>query len=424
VKLIVEPSRDTPLCWVQILARGGGAADPVGREGFTRHAAELARRGAGGRSRGELDRALDQLGASLSASTTRDRVAFTGVCLSRHLDAVVALAADVLARPAMDAEQHRKLLRESRDLLDEVRDDDSHLALRHFVRDFGGPAAYARTSLGTEASLDAIDLDGARGAYRRMIVPDNLIIGFAGDVDEPRARALADSLVADLPATPAPPAPVLEPRGFAAERAATLVDKPERAQVQIAFGHPAPRFGTADFDALTVVETVFGGTFTSRLMQEIRVAHGWSYGAHCRLGKARGPLWVRVDFASAADVAIDALSRAIAMYEDLVATGITADELAFAQGYLAGSHAFGIATARDRLRVRVEAAVCDLPDAFPGEWPARLAAVTLDDTRRAIETWLHPEALRTVLVATADDVRDRLGAVALGDVDIVPFDAY
>jgi len=426
VKLLVEPSRDVPLVWYHISAVGGAASDAAGCEGLTRSAAELARRGAGARTRAQLDLALDELGASLHVSTSRDHIAFNGLCLARNLDATLAIVEDVLAAPTMSAAELTKLLVDTHALLDEARDDDGALAQRYFVRDWAGDHPYCRTALGTATSLDAMAprLDSLRARFRELVVPDNLIVGFAGDIDEQRATQLAERLVARLPTTAAPalikiPTPQPPPR-----RRAVLVDKPERTQVEVMIGHPAPHVDTRDFDALTLIETVFGGTFTSRLMQEIRVKHGWTYGASCRLGRARGPLWFRIGFASATETVPAAVARTLEMYEQLADEGITAQELDFAHGYLAGSWPFSIATARARLRVRMDAALYGLPDDFIEVWPQRLAAVTLEDTRRAARLWLLPTQTLTTLVGTAADLQPRLADTGVGTLEVIPYDAY
>src|SRR3954452_13547506 len=97
--VIIEPSQDTPLVWFEVAIRGGAARDPQGVEGLHRHAALLARRGAGGRNRAQLDDTLDGLGAALDISVSRDAVSLSGLALARHLDAVIDLAADVVPEP-------------------------------------------------------------------------------------------------------------------------------------------------------------------------------------------------------------------------------------------------------------------------------------------------------------------------------------
>src|SRR5688572_6500522 len=104
--VIVEPSQDTPLVWFEVAIRGGASADPLGVEGLHRHAALLARRGAGKRDRAELDETLDSLGAALDVGVSRDAVQLSGLALTRHLEPVVELAADILAAPRFDEDEH------------------------------------------------------------------------------------------------------------------------------------------------------------------------------------------------------------------------------------------------------------------------------------------------------------------------------
>src|SRR5262245_22411979 len=190
----VEPSPDTPLVWFEIAIRGGAALDPRGVEGLHRHAALLARRGAGSRDRAQLDDTLDGFGAAIDVSVSRDAVSLSGLALSRHLDAVIELAADVLAAPRFSPDEHARLLRETPQVLDEIRDDDSALATRWFDWLCCPGHAYGRTSLGTEASLAQIELAAAVECWRREVVAGNLVIGLAGDVNETNARRVVTRL--------------------------------------------------------------------------------------------------------------------------------------------------------------------------------------------------------------------------------------
>src|SRR5690349_18021311 len=103
--VIIEPSPDTPPVWFDIAIRGGASTDPRDVEGLHRHAALLARRGAGSRDRAELDETLDALGAALDIGVSRDAVSISGLSLARQLDAVVELAADVLAEPRFSEDE-------------------------------------------------------------------------------------------------------------------------------------------------------------------------------------------------------------------------------------------------------------------------------------------------------------------------------
>jgi len=426
MKVIVEPSPDTPLVWFDIAIHGGASADPLGVEGLHRHAALLARRGAGTRKRAELDETLDSLGAALDVSVSRDSIGLSGVALSRHLDAVIDLAADILAAPRFDEDEHARLLRETPQVLDEIRDDDSALATRWFDWLCCPGHPYGRTSLGTEASLAQIGVlqrDGARALWKREVVPENMIIGLAGDVDEANAARLVQRLIERLPpgtATPlatnlSTPAP---------GRRVILVDKSDRTQAQLRIGHLATRYGQPDTAALAIAEAIFGGMFSSRLMQEIRVKRGWSYGAGCALRRSRLPHWFEIWTAAAIDVAGSAVALTLELYAEYADKGPTDDEVDFARSYLIGAMPFHVATARQRMQLAVRDALFELPAGYTARLPEALGQLTAAEVRAACARQFHPDNTVTVAVTTAEQARRGLEAANAGPITIVRHDEY
>lgn len=422
--IIIEPSLDTPLVWFDVAIRGGAAADPRGVEGLHRHTALLARRGAGRRTRHELDETLDSLGAAIDVSVSRDAVSVSGLALSRHLDAVIELAADILAEPRWDEDEHARLLRETPQVLDEVRDDDSALATRWFDWVCTPGHSYGRTSLGTESSIAAIERAAAIDLWRREVTADNLVIGLAGDIDEAAAARIVERLVTRLPRTPRP-APMIEvPAGPAPGRRVVLVDKPDRTQAQLRIGHLSIRYGDRDTAAIAVAEAILGGMFSSRLMQEIRVKRGWSYGAGCALRRSRLPHWFEIWTAAGIDVAGPAVALTLELFAEYAANGPTDDEVEFARGYLVGSMPFHVATARQRMQLAVRDAVFELPSGFTAKLPEALAALTAGEIREACRRCLRPDATVTVAVTTADKARAALEAASAGSLTVVDHDEY
>src|SRR5262249_45132752 len=139
-------------------------------------------------------------GAAIDLSVIRDAVTLSGLSLSRHLPKVIELAADMLARPRFDPDEHARLLRETPQVLDEIRDDDSALATRWFDWQCSPGHPYGRTSLGTEASLTKITREAAIELWQREVTSDNMVIGMAGDIDEAAAQRAVQTLIAALPA--------------------------------------------------------------------------------------------------------------------------------------------------------------------------------------------------------------------------------
>jgi zinc protease len=424
MRLFVEPSADAPLVWIEVAIRGGAAADPFGLEGLHRHAGLLARRGAGGLDRAAFDDTLDRLGAAIDVGVTRDSTTLSAVTLTRNLDEVVGLCADILAAPGFAEVEHERLRRETPQVLDEIRDDDGSLVTRWFDRECAPGHAYARTSLGTETSLPRLELGLARTTWKTEVVTSNLVIGVAGDVDEARAQAIVRRLTERLPVDPAPRAPEVDGIDPPSGRRVVLVDKAERTQAQLRMGHLGPRFGDADTPALVLLETGFGGMFSSRLMQEIRVRRGWSYGAGCTLRRSRGRHWIEMWMATAIDVAGDAVKTTLELYADVAAKGLSDEETALARSYVVGSMPFHQATARQRMQIAVRDAVYGLPAGYTTSLPAVVAELATSDVAAAAARWLRPDAIVTVAVATAATAKDLLAGAGAGPVDVVAHDAY
>jgi zinc protease len=424
--VFVEPSTDTPLVWFDISIGGGAAEDPEGIEGLHRHAGLLARRGAGRRDRVELDQTLDALGAAVEIGVSRDALTISGMALSRNVDRVFALACDMLVEPRFDLAEHEQLLRETPQVLDEIRDDDGSLASRWFDWLCAPGHPYGRTSLGTDASIARIDRDRALAQWHGAVRPDNLVVGLAGDVDDARALRLTGELAQRLSGRPTPPRPAAvalplpeAPRG----RRYVLVDKPERTQAQLRLGHLCLGYGHADTAAMLLAETTFGGMFSSRLMQEIRVKRGWSYGAGCALRRSRKPHWFEMWLAPGAAVAGEATKLTLDLYEDLAAHGPSDAEVDFARSYLVGAMPFQSATARQRMQLAVRDAVLGVSPGYTASLAQRVGDVSAAEVRRACAAHLRPRDTMVVAVSTASVIRDHLPS-SDGELMVVAHDAY
>lgn len=423
MKTILVPSFDTPLVSFCIANRMGTTVDPFGKEGLLNQTAELSMRGAGALSRMELDESIDVLGASLGFSLRKDYLAMQAGCLHRHLDTLVDLARTIVFEPQLKAEEHEKLRREALQDLDELRDDDGSLLQRYFAHHCHPGHVYARTALGTSESIAEISLADIEELQASLFPREELVLGISGPLTELEVQAIAMRFQAESSAAPLrvaateTPAP---PRG----RRLIIIDKPERKQCQVAIGHLVPAYGTREHDLLRVAETAFGGMFTSRLMQEIRVKHGWSYGAQCSMHRARDRHTMQLTMAPAAEVCVPALTKMLEMHRELRDEGLTEQEFDFTRSYLSGSAAFSRATANQRLFRKVQEEIFQLPAGYGDAFPDRIEACTRSEVNEVVAAELHPDDLCVVVVATADEMRAPLEAIGFDSVEVIDYRAY
>lgn len=420
--VFIEPSHDTPLVWFEVVIPGGAAADPFGMEGLHRHAALFARRGAGTLRRAELDAAFDQVGATVDIGVVRDSLTISGTCLSRHTDTVWGLIADIVAAPRMDDDEHERLLRETPQMIDELRDDDGTLVTRWFDVTMAPGHVYARTTVGTTASVSSFTVKASRKVWQEA-ARDRVLLGFAGDITEANAHRLSEQLLTRLPSIGEPLPDIASP-GVGAGPVVVLVDKPDRTQSQLRLGHPSVRWGHPDTPALLLAETAFGGMFSSRLMQEIRVKRGWSYGAGSALRRSRGEHWFEIWMATGIEVTADAAGLTQELLASLVENGLRADELDFVRNYVIGSMPFQLQTAKQRLQMTMKDALWGLSPTYTQDMVHVLADVTNQNVTAAMQAHYRPNSLVTVAVTTAADTRDQAWRNALGPVRVVAHDAY
>jgi zinc protease len=423
VKVFVEPSRALPLVSIAIGFRAGSTTDPIGQEGLARITARMLRRGAGGLDALAIEEGIDRLGGEFGADVALCSTSVHMEVIARRLDAFVELGSKVLGAPTFDEAELGKLLRESEAEIVETRDNDRVLAGRALRRAVFEGHPYARRVSGTPASLAKIDREAALASYRRIFTKANAVVALSGDVTEKGARDIAERLLAGLPDGPANDEAIADAQAVRGRRL-VVVDKEERTQTQMLIGGIGTNAHDADHTAMLVGTTAFGGTFTSRLMQEVRAKRGWSYGAYARASFDRRREAFTMSAAPAAKDAAACLALELEMIHDLREKGLAAEELAFVKSYLRRSHAFEIDTARKRVQQRLDEAVFDLPMNYYAGYVDRVAALELDEVNAALRARVPEEDLVVAVVATNDEIGESIAASIpnLAQTTVVPHD--
>jgi zinc protease len=274
---------DVPLIAAQVLVRGGALADAPGKEGTAAILADLLGKGAGGRDALQYAQAIDGVGGRIGFSAWREAITVDASFLARDADLMLALVADALLRPALAEPEFDKLRKRAIQSLAAAKDGDP----RDLVGTYGQAwlfrgHPYGRPQTGDERTLAALKIDDIKAFYRDHLGADRTTIAIAGDFDPAAMRAQVEKAfgswskaAATLPDVPAK----LRENG----RRVLLVDKPGATQTYFWAGN----VGVSEHDparaAQDLVQTVFGGRFTSMLNTELRVKSGLSYGASASL---------------------------------------------------------------------------------------------------------------------------------------------
>jgi len=398
----VEESHALPLVDIEILCCEGSVLDPIGREGLTRLTAQMIRRGPRGMSAEAFDEAIESLGAVLSATISPHTVRFHGSVIRRNLEPFLRLIGRMLATPGLRPKDLARQKRKNEAELIELRDHDRSLAARAFRRHLFREHPYGRPASGSLETVGSFTRAEVSAQLERLVCAKNLLIGVAGDVTAEEIAPILDRELAGIP-TGASCRVELRPAQIAPGRRVLVVDKPQRTQTQVYVGTLGARVAEPDYHALLVANTGFGGTFTSRLVQEVRAERGWSYGVGSKLGVDREreawTMWTH----PAAEQVLDCLRLELELLDAWVDEGLSDAEVQRASDYLVKSHAFDLETAEKRLEPQLETALYDLPrDYFP-RFVEHVRAVTPRAAADAVRARIAKDDLSIALVATATD---------------------
>jgi zinc protease len=422
-EVLVETSHDLPLVSVSVGSSSGSLLDPQGREGLTRLTGRLMRRTGGGKNPQEIDTMIDSLGAALSVEVSPSATVFQGTVIRRSLEPFLGLVSDVLARPGLGEEELGRLERETEAELMETLDDDRSLARRWFRKALFDGHGYGRPVSGTSESLRRVTQSDVQEGAKRLSTRNGLLFAFSGDIERAEAEALAARVASSLSEAPRAAVDIADPV-MKPKRRLVLVDKPERTQTQILIGGQGTHPRDTDHTALMVGNTIFGGTFTARMTQEVRSKRGWSYGAYSSLPVDRRrqafSMWT---FPKAEDAG-PCIALQLEMLHELRERGVTKKELSWAKRYLTRSHAFAVDTPAKRVGLQLDSKLYELPEGYYERYLERVAATTLDEVNDALRTRLPEQDLLVVVVGTAADIRSAVESAIpeLAETEVVRFD--
>jgi len=311
-----------------LLVRGGEAAVPAARAGASQLLAQWLESGAGGRDKAAFAAAVESLGASMGVSAGRHELVLDFGGLGSRLAPTLDLLRDLARAPNLTPAD---FAREKEQLVNDLaaRDDDPGAVARQVARlALFGDDPRGRPLEGTPASVSGLEAAGVRSDLALLLDPARAAFVVAGDLEPEALRAALEARFGawrgdDARTLPDLPAPLVTP----APGRMVLVDRPGAPQTVVQILRPVPAAEGTARAARAAVDTVFGGTFTSRLNANLREDKGWTYGARSRITQ-EGPQYLLTAGAAVVTAhTADALREFRSEFARMAADGVDAAEL-------------------------------------------------------------------------------------------------
>jgi len=313
-----------PLMALETRFAAGGAVDAPGKLGAAELTSRMLEQGSGSLNAGDFHDALDQLGATFSTSSGQLNSTVGLSVLSPNFKKALGLYADAIIQPHFNSADFLRSRRVTIAELQQQSDDPDAVARKVSLREFfGATNLYGRyASPKTVGSLTVPDL---KADHRQIYDAANASIFVAGSLKLEEVRADLEKVFAGWkPRHKMVPPPIHVTPGD--QLKVFVVDKPGAVQTVVRFMMPAPVFASPDRQALLSLNTILGGSFTSRLNQNIRETHGYAYGAGSNFIFNQNVGYVIATSAVRTDVTGAAITEFLSEFKKIRAGDITDEE--------------------------------------------------------------------------------------------------
>jgi predicted Zn-dependent peptidase len=394
IKVFLVEQHALPIVSLDLNFDGGSMTDPKGKDGLASACMAMLTEGTEKLDKIQYSEALADVASSINAYAAEDSQGVGLASLTKHLPATFALFADTLRTPGWRQSDLDRLIKRRIESLKQARGNPTSIPSRVSAPILYG-AAHPFGTVISEASLSAITLADCKPKNARLFV--------VGDLTEAQLRAtFAASPLAQwkgsAPKLPALPAPKMMPgRIF-------FVHVPNAAQSSVMLLEHGPQRTAPDYFANTVMSSVFGGGFTSRLNMNLREDKGYSYGARGGLSYSKQYGTLSVSAPVQADSTYQALLEIDRELEDFATNKkpITADELEREKQNAVLALPGRFATAQAALGQYRSLVYYGLPLDYFNAYVAHVSKVSADEVKAAAAKHLRPGDAVYLVVGDGD----------------------
>ncbi|MBX3576417.1 MAG: insulinase family protein [Rhizobiaceae bacterium] len=381
VKAWLVEDYTVPIISLRFAFRGGSTQDPVGKEGLANLITTLFDEGAGDLDSDAFQIRLDDAGAEMRFSASRDSISGAMRMLADERDEALGLLKIAVGQPRFDQNPIDRMRAQIVAGIVAGARDPGRAAAVAWRKAIYGDHAYAREDEGTEATLAAITQEDLRTFHHDVFARDNLFVGVVGAIDAETLKRELDRVFGDLPekaklAAVGPVVPKLD------QELDVTYDLP---QTSLTLAYPGiERDDPLFFGAYLMNHILGGGTFTSRLFNEVREKRGLAYSVDSSLINYDHASALVISTATRSDRAADTLKIIRDEVKRMADGGVTAEELAAAKKYVIGAYAISnLDTSGAISRTLVDLQMGDLGIDYIDRREAIIDAVTLDQVAEA-----------------------------------------
>ncbi len=407
LRVVAVKKDKLPIFQVSVRLFAGSALDPKGKEGLASLTQSMLEAGAGQRTRDQISETIEGMGAQLRLSTGRTRVYVSARCLTQDAESLLAVLSDILTKPAFPEGEFAKEKERQISGILSARSNPNTVVGWTFYELLFGDHPIAHPPEGYPESVKEITLKDVKEFYENWYYPKNALVVVVSDLEPESALALVEKFLGSWEAK-GKPLPKLPPLPEVKGVRAKVVQMPEVNQAYILLGHPVPfHRGSPDYTPARVANYILGGSgFSSRIVKEVRVKHGYAYSTYSYFmggfpwdGEPL-PGYLQSGVETKLATGNDAIRLIRQLMREAKEKGFTQEELEAAKSYYRGSIARSAETYSQLADMLLTQIDYGLPEFFWIKEIERIQNLSLEEVNEAAKFY-QPDHLVIAVVADA-----------------------
>ncbi len=418
LEVIFMAKHDVPLIQMIVMIHSGEAMVSRDKLGLATLTFDMMDEGAGERNTLQLADEIEFLGARIGVSAGLHTGVGSLYVPATKFEEALSLLADIIQRPTFPVSELERLKKERLTRLMQMHDEPRAIASYLFDKVlYGDKHPYGSPLSGNEKSIRSITTDNLKKFHSEHVNAGNATIIVVGATTKEELMPKLESAFGSWSRRETkkikwPPIAQVDSRNI------FLVDKPDAAQSEIRIGRIGVDRKTEDFFPIIVMNTILGGAFTSRLNQNLREQHGYSYGASSTfdMRPLPGP------FLAASAVQTDVTDKALVeFFKELrgILELVSDEELERAKNYVAYRYPSDFQTVSQIAQRITHLVTHNLPDSYFNDYIGNALAVTKEDVLRVARKYIDPEKMAIIVVGEKKKIEKGVSGLNLGNMKVM-----
>ncbi len=396
---------EVPVISVSVIVPAGAIYDGD-KAGLASLTSTALKHGTKNLTKEKLDEELDYLGAGIFTSASKESAGLSARMAAKDQDKVLGLLKEVLLEPSFDKEEFEKEKKRLLVTLEQQKESPRNVIGSYFDKFLFGDHVYGNIVQGKISTVSAMTVEDVRKFYSENYLPEGSAIAIAGDFNTAAMKAKVTELFSVWKkGTKTQPNPASAPISKPGKQQVLLVNKDDAKETTFYIGAPGISRNNPDYVAIDVINTLFGGRFTSMLNDELRVNTGLTYGARSAFNSLKNGGSFLISTFTAGQTTEPAIDKALEVLNKLHKDGIDEKSLTSARNYVKGQFPPRYETAGQLAGLMTQMFWYNFDESFINNFEKNVDGLTLEKAREIIAKYFPKDKLQFVLVGKSADIK-------------------